>query len=188
MLCDATRRELRSLALQPNFDYRDHQDRSIAAQLRLAYAVASAFSDDPSTHNGAVLVTEDGDMMWGVNHIPRGVKITEERLDRDRKKYRYMEHAERDVIHKAAEAGLKTRGATLYVPWYACHDCARAIIGAGIGQIIGHKQMFDKTPERWKASIEDGMAMLEEAGILRMQFDGPIGRVRVLFDGEYWEP
>lgn len=159
----------------------------VVRQLRYAYAMAAAFSDDPSTHNGAVLVTENNEVLWGVNHLPRGVGSTEDRLQRP-KKYAYMEHAERDVILKAADAGYKTRGGTLYVPWYACADCARAIIGAGIAQIIGHKQMFDKTPERWKASIADGDAMLDEAGVRRVNYDGPIGRVRVLFDGEYWTP
>ena len=158
-----------------------------ARNLRLAYAVASAFSDDPSTHNGAVLITENNEVVWGVNHLPRGVGITGDRLERP-KKYAFMEHAERDVILKAAKAGYKTDGAIMFVPWYACADCARAIIGAGISQVIGHKQMFDRTPERWKASIADGDAMLDEAGILCMQHDGPIGRVRVLFDGQFWEP
>lgn len=173
------------------FDLNDNViiDRSIVAarQLRLAYAYASAFSDDPSTHNGAVLITENNEQILGANHLPRGVVATADRFERP-KKYAYMEHAERDVILKAAQAGYKTEGAILFVPWYACADCARAIIGAGIREVVGHKQMFDRTPERWKASIADGDAMLEEAGILCTQHDGPIGRVRVLFDGEFWEP
>ena len=155
--------------------------------LRLAYAFASAFSDDPSTHNGAVLITRKNEVVLGTNHLPIGVALTAERLDRPAK-YAFMEHAERDVILKAAEMGYRTAGAALFVPWYACADCARAIIGAKIKVIVGHKQMFDRTPERWKASIADGDAMLDEAGVKRHVYDGPIGRVRVLFDGEFWEP
>jgi len=155
--------------------------------LRLAYAVAAAFSDDPATQNGAVLVTQNNEVIWGTNHLPRGVTGLADRLERP-KKYAYIEHAERDVILKAAEAGYKTQDGILYVPWFACADCARAIIGAGICMVIGHKQIFDRTTERWKASIADGDAMLREAGVGRRLYDGPIGRVRVLFDGQFWEP
>jgi dCMP deaminase len=103
-----------------------------------------------------------------------------------------MEHAERDTILKAANKGIKTEGATLYVPWYDCADCARAIIEAGIVRVVGHKQMFDKTPERWKASIADGDIMLDEAGVMRDVLNianvAVPGEFQVLFDGEYWTP
>ena len=161
--------------------------KEIVEYLRLAYCAAAAGSDDPSTHNGAVLVLPTGFSFSGSNHFPRGVIKSADRLERP-KKYAYMEHAERDVILKAALAGGMTKGATLYVPWYACADCARAIIGAGISRVVGHKQMFDKTPERWRASIADGYAMLDEAGVIREQYDGSVGGVRVLFDGEWWTP
>ena len=161
---------------------------SVQNYLRLAYRSAAALSDDPSTFNGAVLVTANGaQAITGANHFPKGVLKKPERLERP-KKYAFMEHAERDVILKAAREGICTEGATLYVPWYACADCARAIIGAGIIRVVGHKQMFDKTPERWRASIEDGDAMLDDAGITREQYDGPISGVRVLFDSEWWTP
>lgn len=161
--------------------------RSEIKYLRLAYSAAASGSDDPSTHNGAVLVLTTGDIFCGSNHFPRGVIRSADRLERP-KKYAYMEHAERDVILKAASAGGMTKGATLYVPWYACADCARAIIGAGISRVVGHKQMFDKTPERWRASIADGDAMLDEAGVIREQYDGPLFAVRVRFDGQWWHP
>lgn len=159
--------------------------------LWLAYRYASTHSDDQSTHNGAVLVTADGETIMGANHFPRGVKNIPQRHERPRK-YAYMEHAERDTILKAACKGIKTEGATLYVPWYACADCARAIIEAGIIRVVGHKQMFDKTPDRWKASIADGDIMLDEAGVMRDVLDvaqvAQPGDFQVLFDGEYWTP
>jgi dCMP deaminase len=165
--------------------------RSELELLWLAYRYASTHSDDPSTHNGAVLVTLSGEIIMGANHLPRGVKKTPDRLERP-KKYAYMEHAERDTILKAALKGIKTEGATMYVPWYACADCARAIIEAGIVRVVGHKQMFDKTPERWKASIADGDIMLDEAGVMRDVLNvanvAVPGEFQVLFDGEYWTP
>jgi deoxycytidylate deaminase len=162
--------------------------------LWLAYRYASTHSHDKSTHNGAVLVNDEtGEVvMFGANHFPRGVVQSDDRHERP-KKYAYMEHAERDVILECARQGIKTEGLTLYVPWYACADCARAIIGAGISKVVGHKQMFDKTPERWRVSIADGDAMLDEAGVERIQLDipnicTPETAVQVLFDGSFWTP
>lgn len=165
--------------------------RSDLDYLWLAYRYASTHSDDPATHNGAILRTVDGRLIFGANHLPEGVLKTPDRLERPNK-YAYMEHAERDVILLAARRGVKTEGATLYVPWYACADCARAIIGAGIIRVVGHKQMFDKTPERWRASIAQGDEMLDEARVMRDVLDCPRlaqpGDFEVLFDGEYWTP
>jgi deoxycytidylate deaminase len=158
--------------------------------LLMAYQYARTHSDDISTHNGAVLVDEDRGvvLMLGANRLPRGVRNTPDRHERP-KKYAFMEHAERNVILACARRGIKTEGTTLYVPWFSCADCARAIIGAGIRKVVGHKQMFDKTPERWRESIADGNAMLDEAGIIREYYDGVVGcEFPVLFDGAFWHP
>lgn len=159
--------------------------------LWLAYRYASTHSDDQSTHAGAVLVTADGELVMGANHFPRGVKNIPQRHERPLK-YSYMEHAERDTILKAACKGIKTEGGTLYAPWFSCADCARAIIEAGIVRVVGHQQIFDKTPDRWKVSIAHGNIMLDEAGVIRDVLDvahvADPGDFQVLFDGEYWCP
>lgn len=155
--------------------------------LSLAYLTARRESDDTSTQVGAVLATVTGHLICGANSFPSGVRGTPERRERPAK-ITFMEHAERNVIFEAANIGIKTVGATLYAPWFSCAECARAIIAAGIIRVVGHKQIFDKTTERWRKSIEDGNTMLDEAGVQREYYNGPIGGVRVLFDGEYWEP
>jgi dCMP deaminase len=128
--------------------------------LREAYLNA-LLSDDPVTQLGAVIVKDRKAIMNGCNHFPKGVRLTAERLERP-KKYEFMEHAERNVIFNCARWGKSALGCTLYAPWYACADCARAIIAAGIRKVVGHKQLFDKTPKRWKASIETGNIMLKK--------------------------
>lgn len=155
--------------------------------LRDAYTYGSVFSQDPITHLGALLVLSDGYKLSGVNMLPLGVQQSPGRLERP-VKYLYMEHAERNVILKAARNGLSTDGATLYCPWITCADCARAIIGAGITKVVGHKQLCDLSPARWSASIEAGLTMLREAGVDIEFYDGSIGGVRTLFDGKVWEP
>ena len=161
--------------------------------LRAAYQEAQLHSDDPSTQLGAVLRPaghQGNQVCYGSNHFPRGIKLMPERLaDRD-VKLRYMEHAERDVIYKAALRGISTYEATLYVPWFACVSCARAIIGAGITRVVGHLQMMMGTPDRWQADILKADAMLDEAGVVRQYLDAKLFEddFQVLFNGSFWTP
>ncbi|MES3034921.1 MAG: deaminase [Gemmatimonadota bacterium] len=45
-------------------------------------------------------------------------------------------HAEQAAIAGAALRGVAVAGATLYVTTYPCHECARLILGAGIGRVV----------------------------------------------------
>lgn len=161
--------------------------------LWLAYDQAQKKSTDPSTQNGSVLVRENKDgssgvIALGANFFPYGVKETPERWDRA-VKLNYVEHAERKPIYECAKRGIATNGLTLYCCWYACADCARAIIESGIKRVVGHKQVFDKTPDRWKETIKRAFEMFEEAGIVCEVYDGTIGDgIAVRFDGQIWNP
>jgi dCMP deaminase len=158
--------------------------------LRFAYIRAQRLSNDPATQNGAILVPKGYEPITsGVNAIPGNVVISAERLERPQK-YTFIEHAERAAIYEAARHGIKTNGATLFCPWFACADCARAIILAGIKHVVGHKQAMDQTPERWQKSIDEGNKMLDEAGVVREYFDGQIftSDFTILFNGRLWTP
>lgn len=141
---------------------------------------------DPSTQNGAVLVdtNERKILVEGANHFPPGVEDRPDRWERPLK-YNFVEHAERDVLYRAARNGICTKGMYLYVPWYACSDCARAIIEAGIAGVVGHQEMFDKTPERWQESIRLGFEMLNEARVEHYKISASMG-IQIRFNGELW--
>ena len=47
--------------------------------------------------------------------------------------------------------------------WFPCTDCARAIIQAGITEVVGAH--YDPTHERWGKSFITAMEMLTEAGV-----------------------
>jgi len=165
--------------------------------LRQAYLNAYEYSDDPSTQCGAVFVPmgphgpDDSRVCYGANHFPRGLEVTEARLTDRAVKLKHIEHAERDAIYKAALRGVATFRGTLYAPWFACVSCTRAIISAGITEVIGHQQAMDKTPDRWMADILEGNAMFDEAGVKRTYYDGKLfenNEIQVLFNGELWTP
>jgi dCMP deaminase len=156
--------------------------------LRHAYRLAELYSDDPMTKNGAVIVDRYGEVIGvGATSLPRGVKRSPERFDRPTK-YSYLIHAERKAIFDAARKNGQLDGATMYCPWYACADCAQAIIDVGIVRVIGHKQMLDRTPDRWKQTIEAATIMFQESGVEALQHDGMIGNCTGLIDGKQWKP
>ena len=152
--------------------------------MQMAY-MACTESPDPSTQNSAVLAKQNGSVFmetWAVNELPNGVMSTEERWERPAK-YHYVEHAERNAIYNAARRGIATRGLVLISPWAACSDCARAIIQAGISQLIRHEHNF--LPEHWQESITRADEMLLESGVGIVDLKGDMGtEVGILRNGE----
>jgi len=150
--------------------------------LSVAYSFAEKFSTDPSTNNGAIIVNDEGKVLsYGANHFPRGIKNLPERWERPAK-YQYVEHAEREAIFMAAREGIKVEGTIMYCPWYACPDCARAIIETGVREVVGHQFTIDNTPERWMGIINIAWNMLTEAGVKWRFVNGKIGDIAIRFN------
>lgn len=158
--------------------------------LRAAYGVAG-WSPDPSTQNGGILINADGiEIARCCNEFPLDVKYTPARWERPLK-YSLIEHAERNLIYSAARRGLSTCDSTMFVPWAACADCARAIIQAGVVRLVRH---HDATVHgaggNWDGSISIADAMLNEAGV---EITDVVGRLMpneffIWHNGEYWSP
>lgn len=154
--------------------------------LRVAFQTAATNSDDPNTQNGAILVPRGRDAsVHASNRVPRELAVTPARLERPAK-YQFVEHAERRVIYTCAKAGVATANATIYCVWYSCPDCARAIIQAGIREVVGHVVPRSRTPGRWVDQVVAGEAMLREAGVGMRWLSGRLG-VTIMFDGEALE-
>ncbi|PRY03196.1 hypothetical protein B0G73_11649 [Paraburkholderia sp. BL25I1N1] len=51
----------------------------------------------------------------------------------------------------------------MYLPWFPCVDCARAIVQAGITELIAFRPNL--RDERWGPDFVVGLQMLEEAGV-----------------------
>ncbi len=154
--------------------------------LKAAYVKAQE-SRNPSTQNGAVLVNDTGEILVAAaNPFPDNVTMTKER-ELKPLRYKFGVDAERNVLYKAAKAGIKTEGLIMVCPWAACSECAQAIIQTGIKLLVTHKQALDRSG-RWAEDIKVAFDMLREAGVEIIVYDGKIGVGKILRSGEYWEP
>lgn len=157
-------------------------DRSLLID---AYA-AAARSPDPSTQNGAILV--NGNLtVSACNRFPWGILQSQERLQGPGK-YRFIEHAERNVIYHAARCGVETLGATLYCPWFSCTECARAIIQAGIVRVVGHWLEDHEERYDWQETVTAGREMLVEAGVVCDWISDHLGCGPIRFNGQMIYP
>lgn len=153
-------------------------------RLEASFSIAR-HSPDPSTQNGALLIFDSGSTLSGCNQ-PDPQKLAGRDFAALTREERYVVviHAEEDVILAAREFGLDTTGATLYCPWYACEQCAAAIIEAGITRCVGNSTHLDRTPERWRQPVDKGLEMLRAAGVQCDWYDGSLTVPALRFDGQ----
>lgn len=142
-------------------------------------------SRHPSTHNAALLIRDNSVVLAGVNNLPPGVIQKEERFEGENK-HIYPNHAERDVLYKAARAGIATQSLIMVMPWLPCIPCANAIISCGISTLIVHKQMLERTKERWREELKEAVQLMKEAGIQVIAYDGITG-VKAYMHRAEWE-
>jgi dCMP deaminase len=70
------------------------------------------------------------------------------------------------VIYLAARNGTSTEGCAMFVELTPCVDCARAIIQAGVVEVvINHDRASEYRGERYSDEHSTALEMLTEAGI-----------------------
>lgn len=133
----------------------------------------SSWSKDKSIGTCAVIVDDDNRVIsFGYNGFPSGADDSiEERYEKP-KKYLYTEHAERNAIYNAARTGVSTRGCRMFLMWFPCADCARAIIQCGIKELVCFEPEYDcKT---WGEHFVAAKEMLDECGVKIRFIEGNI--------------
>ena len=125
--------------------------------------LASQRSKDPSTQVGACLVDKDKRILsTGYNGFPQGCSDDEFPWNRDASqgetKYPFVVHAELNAILNAS--GKSLYGSKLYVALFPCNECAKAIIQAGIKEVVYLSDKYHNSPE-----MTASRRMLESAGI-----------------------
>ena len=132
--------------------------------LELAKTVAG-WSKDPSRQIGCVAVNDKGQILSvGYNGFPRGINDDDVRLNNRIEKYKYIVHAEKNMIYNATHNGVSLDGCTVYVSGLpVCSECAKGLIQVGVKKVI----MEDATNIRnnWAESWELTRSLFDEARI-----------------------
>lgn len=128
----------------------------------------SAWSKDPSTRVGAVIVDGQNRVIsTGYNGFPRGIKDTAERLNDRDTKYSMVVHGEINALLFATQP---LAGSTLYLwPFLSCSHCTAIIINAGIKRVVAPIS----TNPRWAESIALSVQLYHEAGVSAVLLDLP---------------
>lgn len=138
--------------------------RSDSKFISLARHVAE-WSKDRSTKVGCVIVGTDNEVLSvGYNGFPRGVDDEIDARHQRPAKYKWTEHAERNAIYNAARTGVRLSGSRIYLPWFPCMDCARAVVQAGIAEMVCIEP--DWNDPRWAEDFALVPALMKEAGVV----------------------
>ncbi len=112
--------------------------------------LAAERSKDPNTQVGACIVDTDNRIVsTGYNGFPYGCSDDEypwsrEGEDAASTKYGYVVHAELNAILNAR--GRNVAGTRIYVALFPCNECAKAIIQAGITEVVYLSDKYANTP------------------------------------------
>ena len=129
----------------------------------LAAEVAS-WSKDTSTKVGCVIVGPNREIRTtGYNGLPRGADDNNPARDVRPEKYKWYEHAERNAIYNAARVGVPLEGCTIYLTWFPCMDCARAIVQSGIKTLVSEEP--DWNHERFGEDFLKSAQLFSETGV-----------------------
>lgn len=140
-------------------------------------------SKDRSTRSGVVIVDQFNRVKsLGFNGFPTGIDDNVEERHQRPDKYLYTEHSERNAIYNSSE---DLSGCKLYVNWYPCADCARAIIQKRISEVIIHKEFEDyENSGNWDDAHRIAEILLTEAGVKVRYWSGKVLQIQGLKNGQ----
>lgn len=120
-------------------------------------------SKDPSTGVGACIINEDNKILsLGYNGMPLGCSDDEYPWAREgaplETKYLYVCHAELNALLNYS--GTDMKGSKIYTTLFPCNECTKALIQAGIKEVI---YLCDKYAET--DSVKASKRMMTSAGI-----------------------
>lgn len=125
--------------------------------------LAAERSKDPSTQVGACIVSDDNRILsTGYNGFPQGCSDDDFPWNRDKSlgetKYNFVVHAELNAILNAG--GKSLVGSRIFVSLFPCHECAKAIIQAGVKEVVYLSDKYNGTE-----SDNASKRMLNAAGV-----------------------
>ncbi len=133
--------------------------------MKMAHEIAYQ-SREKGRKVGCVIVDQHNNIKSSAcNNFPNGVdeNLPERHNKENGEKYFWSSHAERNAIYYAARKGIALEGCKIYVPWFPCSDCAKAIIQSGLTHLIAYAPDLDEP--KWGEEFKKVVQMLEEGGV-----------------------
>lgn len=132
---------------------------------------ANLFSKDPKRKVGAIILEKDTfiQLSCGYNGLPRGLKETKKRWNKDNKQY-YVIHAEQNAIIHAAKTNISVNDAILVCNRFPCHNCALSAVQAGIKTIVTIDP-GSNVSKNWEKSFKISEEIFKELKIKIIKFD-----------------
>lgn len=127
---------------------------------------AEQWSKDPSSKIAALAISPTRRVLaTGYNGFPRKIADTPERLNNREEKYKYVVHAEQNLIYNSSFEGVSLADSTLYVYGLpVCSECAKGIIQVGVNKVIALQRKNINNP-LWTQSNKLTEELFSEAGI-----------------------
>lgn len=131
--------------------------------------LSSMRSKDPSTQVGACIVDKDNKIIsMGYNGMPKCCDDDEYPWDRSgdplKTKYLFVCHAELNAILNCHGGSVKD--AICYTTLFPCNECAKAIIQAGISEVVYLSDKYSETD-----STMASKKMFDSANVKYRQFN-----------------
>jgi dCMP deaminase len=137
-------------------------------------------SKDPGTQVGACIVNDKNKIVGaGYNGLPAGCHDDEFPWDKEgsfmETKYPYICHAELNAILN--NIGMDLHGCKIYTALFPCNECAKAIIQAGINEVIYLSDKYQGS-DVFKAS----RLMLDKSAVKYRKVKSGISTIELSFD------
>ncbi len=135
-------------------------------------------SKDPNTQVGACIVNEEKKIVGvGYNGFPQGCSDDIFPWEREgaflETKYPFVCHAELNAILNSVKS---TKGCSIYVGLFPCHECAKSIIQCGIKEIVYLSDKYSGTDSDLASK-----KMLDSAGVIYRQLQNKIKKIELEF-------
>ena len=134
-------------------------------------------SKDPNTQVGACIVGNDNRILSiGYNGTPNGYSDDMFPWDREGEplntKYLYVCHAEMNATLNYRGSRKELEGAKIYVDLFPCNECAKAIIQAGIKEVIYKEDKYANAD-----NVIASKALFDACGVKYTQYQSTGNRI-----------
>jgi dCMP deaminase len=133
-------------------------------RVRALLRACAMYSDDPDTQTACFVARGEDILIAAANEVPAGVERKPERLTRPAK-YRFIGHAERVLIARAARSGISLAGSTMCLNWFPCAECALSIAEAGIAVLVCDRAAYESRKDDSRYGFVEANEILSEAGV-----------------------